>query len=63
MLWSGRVRGEICKVGCTWDKQDITPRTQKIPCLISSSYSGNIPDLCYIVGHRRHLASLMINFS
>ena len=35
MLWPGRVRGEIHKVGCTWGKQDITPRTRKIPYLIS----------------------------
>ena len=28
--------------GGIWDKQDITPRTRKIPYLISSSYSGNI---------------------
>ena len=26
--------GEIRKVGCTWDKQDITLRTRKIPYLI-----------------------------
>ena len=34
--------GEIRKVRCTWDKQDITPRTRKIPYFISSLYSGNV---------------------
>ena len=33
-------KGEICKVGFTWDKQDNTPRTRKIPYLMS------IPRVC-----------------
>ena len=46
VAWPGTRYGgggvEIRKVGCTWDKQDISPRTRKIPYLISSSYSVNI---------------------
>ena len=42
MAWPGTSTEEVRKVGCTRDKQDITPRTRKVPYLISSSYSGNI---------------------
>ena len=45
--------GEIRKVGRTWDKQDITPHTRKIPYLISSSYSGNIVYVYNLDGESR----------